>query len=1086
MKLSVRDARKLIRDTFEKSFNKEQFIYFINNLLKDSYEPKPYLQTGERLPDAYAAYIKKLERIGTYEDETGLIIDILLVELKKDHSVEFARHTQRNFIRRYLSGSSGGGLKDAALIAFYSECSEDWRFSLIKMQYSLERKKDDLTPAKRFSFLVGANEKSHTAQKQLTELLTMDCVPGLEAIESAFSIETVTLEFFEKYKELFICVSEFFEKQISKNSNLKNELTTKGIDHISFAKKLLGQIVFLYFLQKKGWLGVDKNGKWGDGDKKFLMTLLERAITEHKNFYSDYLQFLFYEALAEERRESSEPSYYKRLNCKIPFLNGGLFEADYDWRNIEVKIPNSFFFNEKMTDEGDIGDGILNVFDRYNFTVKEDEPLDKEVAVDPEMLGKVFENLLEVKDRKSKGAFYTPREIVHYMCEESLINYLNTSINHQPIVYQHIGMDQTDMFGNAIKNGQLPIEIEHNTDERVSRNDLELFIREGISGIEHDEAKEAGKLTSEKHALPISIRNNAQELDHALCNIRVCDPAIGSGAFPVGIMNEIVKAREILTTYLPINVQKARTPYELKRHCIQECIYGVDIEHSAVDIAKLRLWLSLVVDENDLSQVKPLPNLDYKIVEGNSLIGYPYQPQGLSAIEKLKTIFFELTDHKEKEEYRNRINSAIQDLLRNTKKSLGVAVNFDFRIHFSEVFHEKNGFDIVIGNPPYVLLQADNKDKDVIKYFKNAYKVASYKVDLYHLFLERGISLLRINGTISYINPSTFLSNNYTESLRKYILRETEVNKIINIDEDVFEASVNTCILLLTRNNSEFKKISFAFGNIINGYFQLSNIITQNQNDFSTENSLLIPVSNSNISNLLKKIEQNNGKVNIFFNVNFGMQLRDRKVHTQDVLVNPEISKLTKFHKKCFTGKDINKFSVQYNERYCYFNRTAQRGGCWDEKLHFIKNKVLIRQIGNTPIAGIDSLGYPVLNSAFMVTPKRSDVSMKIFLGIINSKFISFFWNFKFADKRKTFPKIKGTYIELLPYPNTFSSLGGTLIIKLIDELIELKSSKTDFNTDKLEKKIDIIVYHLYNLTYEEANIIDSELTSEEFQKYQS
>ena len=160
----------------------------------------------------------------------------------------------------------------------------------------------------------------------------------------------------------------------------------------------MGQIVFLYFLQKKGWLGVAQNARWGTGKKRFVQELFDQAQTQKLNFFKDKLQYLFYEALAKERDNVN--SYYLRFDCRIPFLNGGLFEADYDWQKANISIPSTLFRNEEKNKAGDVGTGILDAFDRYNFTIKEDEPLDKEVAVDPEMLGKVFENMLDITERK--------------------------------------------------------------------------------------------------------------------------------------------------------------------------------------------------------------------------------------------------------------------------------------------------------------------------------------------------------------------------------------------------------------------------------------------------------------------------------------------------------------------------------------------------------------------------------------------------------------------------------------------------------------------------------------------------------------
>lgn len=227
---------------------------------------------------------------------------------------------------------------------------------------------------------------------------------------SAFDVEKVTKKFFQEYKQLY----ELLYQDLSNNHIFRNQAVKHNLDASNFAKKLLGQIVFIYFIQKKGWLGVPRGENWGNGNKRFLRNLYDACIAQNDNFFNNYLEPLFYDALNNPRRNEVDPSYNARFKCKIPFLNGGLFEPEYDWSNSNVYIDNKIF------------EQILNVFDSYNFTVKEDTPLDVEVAVDPEMLGKVFENLLEENLRKGKGTYYTPREIVHYMCQESLINYISS------------------------------------------------------------------------------------------------------------------------------------------------------------------------------------------------------------------------------------------------------------------------------------------------------------------------------------------------------------------------------------------------------------------------------------------------------------------------------------------------------------------------------------------------------------------------------------------------------------------------------------------------------------------------------------
>ena len=652
--------------------------------------------------------------------------------------------------------------KDAVLVAYIADDPTDWRFSYVKLAYQTEisekgrvKVKSVFTTARRYSFLVGENEPNHTAQKQLGDLLMQESRLTLNQIEDAFNIESVTKEFFEDYKDLFLQIKANLDQIVATKQQVKTEFERCEIDTANFSKKLLGQIVFLYFLQKKGWLGVAEDAAWGTGDKKFLHNLFKNK--GERNYFDDILEPFFYEALAIERKRD----FYPALQCKVPFLNGGLFEPlnGYDWKNTQIKLDNQVF------------EEVFKVFNLYNFTVREDEPLEREVAVDPEMLGRVFEKLLEIKDRKSKGAYYTPREIVHYMCQESLINYLDTALNADP--------------------------------QKVTVEDIESLIREGDTSLENDLAKESGRKSGD-YGLPESIRGFAKMIDFALAEVKICDPAIGSGAFPVGMMNEIVRARRVLTPYLNthapaeegVRTGANRTPYTFKRHAIQENLYGVDIDPAAVDIAKLRLWLSLVVDEENYKDIKPLPNLDYKIVRGNSLLGYPYQRRGLEKLEALKATYFYETDAWKKQALREQVDRELDDIFKNTKQSLGYQTDFDFRINFSEVFRAKDGFDVVIGNPPYVSTKGRNiTDK---KALKNVYGFAD---DLYSHFYFRGIETLRTQGVLAYISSKTFWTIQTKQNLRQHLL----AHRFIELYDTAspFEAMVDTCIVLLKNARDE-------------------------------------------------------------------------------------------------------------------------------------------------------------------------------------------------------------------------------------------------------------------------------------------
>lgn len=765
------EATSLLEKTFNSKFDENQYKVFIKNFFKNIDESDNFSYAGAYIPDDYKDYVKSYKRIGKFISNDDTALDIIIVNLKKESLLERNRTMQRNFIAKYLKTR---GDKDFSLVAYYCDDSEDWRFSFIKKEYTSEltdkgkvKTKEAFTPAKRFSFLVGKNEPNHTAKKQLLPILQLESEPTFDFIEKAFNIESVTNEFFEKYKNLFLVLLDKIENIVKNNNKIKNEFDIKNINISSFAKKLLGQIVFLYFLQKKGWLGIEKNEsgdfkQWGSGAKDFLRKLFEKKYINYNNFFNDVLEPLFYEALANER----ENDYYHQLKCKIPFLNGGLFEpiGNYNWQEVNIPIENSFF------------EDVFNTFDFYNFTVREDEPLEKEVAVDPEMLGKVFENLLEVKDRKSKGAFYTPREIVHYMCQESLINYLDTEIN------------QVDV--GVIK-------------EIIKRDDIEFFIKNGDFAKENDSAKIKGT-KSYDYSISESIRKNAKIFDEKLANVKICDPAIGSGAFPVGIMTEIVKARDLLSIY--ISDKKDRSLYNFKRNAIQKSIYGVDLDPSAVDISRLRLWLSLVVDEDDYFSIKPLPNLDYKIMSANALLEVEIDILNShlsSELEDLINKFHDEFNSRNKHNIKNKIFDIATKIA--NKKTF-----FDFKIFFSEVFRKNSGFDIVIGNPPYIGEKGNKEIFHEIKITEFGKKFYQRRMDYFYFFIAKGVNLLKENGILSFITTNYWITATGAQKyLRPFLKKETIITNFINFGElKIFESAQgqHNCIFLLQKNANNTNK----------------------------------------------------------------------------------------------------------------------------------------------------------------------------------------------------------------------------------------------------------------------------------------
>jgi hypothetical protein len=597
-------AIALVGQTFREKFDETRFTHFIRNVVNHLDETKRAQFSGNIIKRAFAEQVGHYLRLGTYTDTRGERVDVLVIHLARDTTLTRGRVTLRNFVADYLSTGHGQG-KAAVIAAFVSPAEDDWRFSFVKLDYTLETtdlgivtERAQLTPARRYSYLVGKNENCHTAQKQFLELLQSDYAdPTVAALEAAFSVEKVTKEFFEHYRELFEETRDALAKFLKGAKSIADEFEQRGITHDDFSKKLLGQIVFLYFLQKKGWFGVARGQPWGRGRKDFIRHLFtNRADYTHvpggrkreANFFNDILEPLFYEALAYPRE--ADDHYYSRFDCRIPFLNGGLFEPlyGYKWADTDILLPDTLFSNDELSKDGDPGTGILDVFDRYNFTVNEAEPLEKEVAVDPEMLGKVFENLLPEYEKHRSGTYYTPRVIVHYMCQQALLHYL------------------------AARAPEIPLD------------ELARFLRlaERFADFEATDTK----AHADKRLRP-AIASNAAQLDELLNTVTVCDPAIGSGAFPVGMMHEIVRARLALTPSLEkqglgkvLDDGEPRTAYGLKRHAIHHSLYGVDFDPGAVEIAKLRLWLSMVVDEEEIGDIKALPNLDYKIMQGNSLL----------------------------------------------------------------------------------------------------------------------------------------------------------------------------------------------------------------------------------------------------------------------------------------------------------------------------------------------------------------------------------------------------------------------------------------------------------------------------------
>lgn len=783
--------KKLVEETFSNPFDEIQFKKFLTDLLKTEIKAVKNITQYIKRGDVYSDYIESIYTYGNYKDKNQDTLNVYVVKLKntKLTSLERARTMQRNLIANFLKKS----VDNRALVAFYYDNSNnneinkcDWRFSFIKIEYDLDENgniNSKLPSAKRHSFLVGPTEPNHTCKKQVLSLLESNEF-NIDKIEESFNVENATKEFFNEYRDLFKDLKKSLDEIIKKDEKVKNEFESKNINSSDFAKKLLGQIVFLYFLQKKGWLGVEEEKNWGEGPKNFMRKLFNKEYIKYDNFFNDVIEPLFYKGLSED----VEDFHYETFNCKIPFLNGGLFENinGYNWRDTDILIDNKIFKK------------IFNTFDTYNFTIKEDEPLEKEVAIDPEMLGKVFEDLLERENRNEKGTFYTPRYIVNYICQESLISYLDSKLLNVP------------------------------------KEEVAILIKNGSSALDSifknlEEAKKYNGRTYEPIRLPNSIVKNKEIIEDLLKKVKIIDPAVGSGAFPISMMNEIVKARYILAllqgnTYI--------TNYELKKETIENSLYGVDIDYSATDITKLRFWLSLIVDEDI---IEPLPNLDNKIMCGNSLIdefkgikifkdNLNIKKSGQTLLNNTSTYKFQLLADK-KTKFFNAGNihkklSLKKDIERLKwefiEESLKESVEFSeypeiknelqkiesfeskpffvWNLEFSEIFHGENpGFDIVIGNPPYVSTKGVTKeDKKIYK------KIYGINDDLYNYFFLKSFDLLKKDGILGFITSDTYLTLNSKINLRN-LFQNNKIIEIIKVDNVFESAKVSPAIIIFQK-----------------------------------------------------------------------------------------------------------------------------------------------------------------------------------------------------------------------------------------------------------------------------------------------
>lgn len=1113
-----------LKDILRRNFNFEEnwkplFAMLFGNVQYFSNPSNPFSENAKVVSGKQTGIVKL---------DDGKQLAIFEVEVDDSIRIDKNRQGLREIAIKHIDQNITHG----AFVFFYSKHQKDYRFSFIARWSELDLETGEFrrgeTKPKRYTYLLGENEACTTAAKRLLMLAAKrdNQQIGIKDIIDTFSVESLNKEFFKTYKEhyerfwRFIANPEngYCEILLDKTKE-KPEQQEKPIR--DFAKKLLGRIVFLHFLQKKGWMGCDaQTTKWENGEKQF-MQLLFSNFSDKASFHSRCLTKLFFNTLNTRRNNDifEIDGLNGKLNgSRVPYLNGGLFDTDKPEAVLTIDFPEKYFAE------------LLDFFEQYNFTIDENSPDDHEVGIDPEMLGHIFENLLE--ENREKGAFYTPKEVVQYMCKESLIQYLN---NH--------------------------------FDESVN---IASFIRNHI--------------VSEK----LAIKDNAVLLNELLDNIKVCDPAIGSGAFPIGMLQEIFEAKKFIYPYLKTN--REFNPALVKKDIIQKSIYGVDLEKGAVDIAQLRFWLALVVDEEN---PHPLPNLDYKIMQGNSLLEsfdgidlskaalfdepkvtvympslfeepkseYGFSDENKADIKKLVNDYFKIEDKDQKADIRKRIDRIVlnhidkslefyenrllieiadwekrleskterlndaqkeqytaksKELKEIEKRKLQLANRnearkkllafehtderpyFLWHLFFMDVF-EKGGFDVVIGNPPYIQLQKMGKEADILE--EEGFETFTRTGDIYCLFYEKGINLLKDKGILTYITSNKWMRAGYGAPLRNLFSKRNPL-KVIDLGSGVFHsATVDTNILIIQRGENN---------NILKG-FRIKN---EKMNRIVDTDFLNIEISKDNNwlvldkeDNKIKSIIENESYHLKDFGAIFYRGLttgyNDAFVideYTKDLLISEDPNCL-KIIKPVIRGKNINKFSILKNNEYiinthnglkeknierikveCYpsvlkhlqkydliLQKRLDKGDTHYNLrncaylLEFENEKIVFTKASKRENFAFDDKGYYLLNTSYFLIAQK----LKYLLIFFNSRLFSYCFN-KFYQSGGIEGEITLQTLETIPlkkieYTTIFEILADYLIL-LNDPNTPsiMEHASNEMISQQLEEVVNMMVYELY------------------------
>lgn len=999
---------------FDQKYNHDTFSTFLRDFL-----PEDYIEKEKDIADLTRC------KIITQARELGHSPSLDVYVLEMNHAKETDPRVSIATDAFKLLATFG---YDKALVIFKNDESGNYRFSYLTISLDLNEKNRVVAKysnARRYSFYLGEGAKTKTPEQQLVK---RGQVKDANDLLSRFSLEVVN-------KQFYLEIAKFFDELVDeKDSNLTLPSESDATVRKNFAMRLIGRVMFCWFLKQK---------KSKDGALVPDELLSAQAVKD--SYYHSILEPLFFEIL---NTQIDERDIRSDIYDKVPYLNGGLFSPQYDdYYDLDRGTFTSRHINTLQVSDVWFRD-FFALLETYNFTIDENTVFDQELSVDPEMLGRIFENLLaEINpetgssERKRTGSYYTPRQVVEYMVDQSLIEYLKTT---------------TD----------------------IEEKNLTALVSYDL-GDDSD--------------YPLTDEEN-KKIVKAIEALKILDPACGSGAFPIGALQKIVWIlqridplcdlwlgrkleqvpelyRKKITDYFHSNPPD----YIRKLDVIKNSIFGVDIQPIAVEMSRLRCFLTLVV-ESEIDDAKknrgiePLPNLDFKFVCANTLVGLPKSASnGLfedhSGIDALSTIMSEYftANRTERELIKNRFYNKQKELL-NRMIEVRAVGDLTLKLTNWEPFENKpnswfdpewmfgvnDKFDVVIGNPPYVSVKSISiADKEI---FSKNLETAKGRFNLFTLFLERGHKLLKSCGVLSYILPEVLYTNTEYRHIRKYLLERSHILSISNFSQRVFEAAVDTSVIILKNEYNAEAEIK-----ILLDLDQSIAVIKQS----SIED--IIPTKTSeDIENLLKKIRLGKEKLANIIEVQQGIIYSGQ--NKEDVFANEPIDGS---YKKILDGRDIQRYFINYDakkeNRYIKYTRELHRPR--EERLFLAQEKIVFPRRSTSFVCALDTEQFYLLNTAYICLVKDATYDPKYLLGILNSKLVNFFYKNTYIGWQITIPAINAIPIPKITTQN--KEIVDSLL-DYVDKAISAYRDKADTLSD-IEREIDQRVFELYELTPDEV-----------------